>query len=87
MFFRKEKIVPCNREFVMQELEQWICSDEHLMNIFYYKYAKKWTPSFYAKRMETLRKDLWLYKKEWKIIEIVRKNRASSCEIFYATKL
>ena len=84
MFF-KEKKVPSNREFVTEELErEWILSEENLMEDLYKFYMRNWKISCIIKRWETLRKDLWRYKREWFLKEVKREERKwNSCEIFY----
>lgn len=104
------KVIPCFREFTKKELsktyEKWDSdihcyvldtvelSDCELMDKFGKKYCKGYKPSAMAKKLESYRKRLWEFKKDWFIEEVGRVKipiakmgeKITTDEIFYKLK-
>ena len=76
---------PTIRKFVTKKLK-WgvVMSDEDIVNSFWRRYMWFWNYSSIAKKWEGIRKDLWRFKREWFLAEVMRhKRKWGSEEIFY----
>jgi len=59
-------------------------SDEDMVNSYGRRYMWFWSYSSIAKKWESIRKELWRFKREWYLSEVIRLDRKwNSCEIYY----